>query len=210
MKQVSKAHYDFFSYVKLNRWNSYYQQIREILETGGREVLIIGVGDGFVPYMVNYIDPKVKVTTADFDEALHPDIVTDILMLSENVKQKYDVVVCCQLLEHLEFHFFEECLNQIKKVLKPNGRLILSLPDRGEVFSCQLKVGKIINISRYLRYCRRDKDFAFNGEHYWEINAAPQYKYNVIHKKISESFNILKSYEAQNNSYHHFFICAPK
>ncbi len=210
MTQVCKEHYDFFSYVKLTRWNSYYQQIREILEAGGNEVLLIGVGDGFVPHMIHYINPKLKVTTADYDETLQPDVITDILCLSENIQQKYDVVVCCQLLEHLEFKFFNDCLKQLQRSLKPNGTLILSLPDRGGIFSFQLKIGKLINIVRYRRYCRRNKDFVFKGEHYWEINAAPKYKYKVVYQKISEHFNVIKSFEAQNNSYHQFFICVPK
>lgn len=210
MAQVSKEHYDFFSYVNLPRWNSYYHQIREILETKGNEVLLVGIGDGFVPHMINYIDPKIKVTTADFDKALKPDVVTDILHLSENIQQKYDVVVCCQLLEHLEFKFFGDCLKQLKQVLKPNGTLILSLPDRGGICLFHLNIGKFIHFAKYLRYCRRDKDFVFNGEHYWEINAAPKYKYKVIYLKISEYFNITKAFEALNNSYHQFFVCTPK
>jgi CRISPR/Cas system CSM-associated protein Csm5 (group 7 of RAMP superfamily) len=45
-KQVNKTHYDFLKYVSRARWNSFYSQIEEVLDTDGKSVLEVGVGTG--------------------------------------------------------------------------------------------------------------------------------------------------------------------
>ena len=48
--QVNKEHYEFSSYVTPERWNSYYYQIKEVMDYDKfKTVLVIGKGDGIVP-----------------------------------------------------------------------------------------------------------------------------------------------------------------
>lgn len=206
--QVEKEHYDFTSYTTLERWCSYYQQIVEILECGKKEVVLIGVGDGMIEYIVSKIDPTIKFITVDFDKNLSPDVCCDILQLSKFMNKKVDVVVCCQVLEHLPHDDFQRALKEICSVLKDDGTLILSLPDGGFDVGLNMKIPKIPMIGRFGRICRfYRKEFSFDGEHYWEINGARKYSLRKIRKEITSVFFIQKSYSVKYNFYHKFFVC---
>ena len=64
-KQVTSEHYEFSKYVNEGRWNSYYKQIEEIINCDAKSSLIIGVGDGLVPYIINKVNPLIKIETYD-------------------------------------------------------------------------------------------------------------------------------------------------
>ena len=125
--QVSKEHYDFCRYVHLKRWNSYYHQIESTLylcQNGGwNDILLIWVWDWIVVDMLKR--NGLNVTTFDFDKNLNPDIVWDVTKIDEIVSKKYDVVVCCEVLEHIPFEMFE---TTIKKLSKTTNNMVLSLP----------------------------------------------------------------------------------
>lgn len=65
------------------------------------------------------------LTSLDIDENRSPDIVGDVskLKLDSNI---YDVVCMIEVLEHVEVPI--DALSEIKRVLKPGGFLILSVP----------------------------------------------------------------------------------
>ena len=125
--QVEKQHYDFNKYVDNNRWNSYYYQIESVCNLSVREnnILLVGVWDWIVSDILNKIG--YNVTSFDFDEGLKPDIIWDVTKIDEIVQKKYDVVVCCQVLEHIPFEMFE---STIKKISKITDNLVLSLPNK--------------------------------------------------------------------------------
>lgn len=212
--QVDKEHYSFEQYMNDARWSSYYEQIRYAVSEEVHDVLAIGVGDGIVPKLISIIHPTVNVTTFDFDQQLIPDICGDIRMLSTYVSDRYDVIICCQVLEHIPYNQFESCLTEMKKCLKPSGRLILSLPNNGLRFRLYLEIKgrkQLITADIHGGVCKfYKKEFDYNGQHYWEIDAARKYRKTTVRKVISSHFAILEEYCVRNNSYHRFYICAPK
>lgn len=120
--QVKSEHYMFKSYVSSERWDSYYYQIRETLECeNARRVLVIGVGDGIVPSIIKMMNDKIDVDTFDIDGTLNPNICGDITQLSLKIKQKYDVIVCCQVCEHIKFGKFDRILNELSNSLAGRG-----------------------------------------------------------------------------------------
>lgn len=209
--QVKKEHYDFTHYVKISRWNSYYMQIKESYEhlfnKEGGKILLIGAGDGIVPYLLKRIIPNVIVTTVDYAADLSPDICCDIRELSRYVSEKYDIVICCQVLEHLKFEELHAILTEFGKCLAADGKLIISLPDSGIMCMINISFPKF-HIKNYLRkWCRwYRKDFKFNGEHYWEVNSARKYSSKIVREKIEYHFNMEKEYLVHNNPYHRFYI----
>lgn len=206
--QVDKSIYNFSDYVKEERWCSYYNQIKEILESNAKEVILIGVGDGIVKEVVNIIAPSTRIITVDFDSELKPDICCDILELTKYFDNKVDLVVCCQVLEHIPYDYFFKALYEIKSILKDDGKLVLSLPDGGLEIAGNIKIPTFPVKKWGRRYCRfYKKDFVFNGEHYWEINGAKKYSLHKIKKDIMKYFIVNRNYSVKYNTYHHFFIC---
>lgn len=66
----------------------------------------------------------------------------------------FDMVLCLDVLEHLNFQEQEKALDEIKRILKPNGTLILTLPNLAH-FASRLSflfAGKLIRTSEICRH----------------------------------------------------------
>lgn len=206
--------YSYEMYMSDERWSSYFKQINEIKKiekarNRDLNILIIGVGDGFIPLLIRFFCQS-TITTFDYDAALAPDIVGDILELSECVKERFDVILCCQVLEHIPYIELEKALEQLKVCLKDDGKCIMSLPDSG----CDLGGGLVTpvwSICMRLRFCKWwKKNWIYNGEHYWEINAARPFPLRRVVKTIKKFFVIDKNYLVPNNRYHRFFVLSKR
>ena len=209
--QVSKSHYDFDEYVNLKRWNSYYYQIYEIMHSKYDDILIIGNGDGIVANLLKMFNKK--ITILDFDENLKPDIVGSVTDIDKLLKKKYDIIVCCQVLEHIPFENFEPVIELFSRYA--SNKVIISLPN------CRYWYN--INITLPLL---REKKFLFSfkkifrnswdinkqgfGEHYWEIDGLRQWKKKNIEKILKKYFELEKFYVVKENPYHMFFILDKK
>lgn len=205
--QVNKEHYDFNNYVSLKRWASYYYQIKEVLNCKGNDILFIGVGDGIVVNMLKYLGKN--VITLDFDKKLKPDIVGSVVNLDTLLNRKYDVIVCCQVLEHLPFENFKSIIQNIANHTKE--KLILSLPNSHywSEFSFRLPIIDKKTILIPIRFFWRrtwDIDKHGFGEHYWEIDATKQWRSKKIKNILKEYFTLEKSYVLKEHPYHMFFI----
>ena len=146
-KQVEKEHYDFLSYLSKARWNSYYHQIEEVLKNNSQNALIIGKGDGIVPDILKKQIEEVKIF--DIAEDLQPDYLGNILEMSNIINKKFDSILCCQVLEHLPFDKFEQCISELSKVT--DKQVIISLPQKNIFFNIGFKIPKIpkIDIKKY-------------------------------------------------------------
>lgn len=206
-KQVNEGHYDFSNYINLRRWNSYYYQINEIIKTNANSILLIGIGDGIVSDILRKLGKD--VTTFDFDESLNPDIVGDITKIDSIVRKKYDLVVCCQVLEHIPFELFSSTIGKISNIT--NDKFILSLPNNNIWFKLKFKLPKIKekNMKFHMRvFWKRKWDIKTdgNGEHYWEVDALKSTKLKNINKILREKFDIYDSFIPFNNTYHIFWV----
>jgi len=112
-KQVSYNHYQE-NYDGLTRFISYYYQIDLTTSLNISKCLEIGIGNKTVSSAL--INRGVNVTTCDFDSELKPDYVADIRELPfEN--NSYELVMACQVLEHLPWSDFSKALNELKSAL---------------------------------------------------------------------------------------------
>lgn len=206
--QVTKDHYDFLSYVNMERWCSYYTQVEEIIKSGAQNIMLIGVGDGITIDIAKKINPQLQFIKVDFDSELEPDLCADVCELSEYIDEnnRPDAIVCCQVLEHIPFGKFEQALEQINKSLKDGGTFILSLPDRGYANRFRIDIPKI-HINFFYKMCLFWKrEYKFDGEHYWEINVAKKYSAKRVRQSIQKYFTIQREYHVKYNDYHRFFI----
>lgn len=201
--QVTKDHYDFDKYVSLDRRDSYYYQISEVIKCKGNSVLLIWLWDGIVVDVLRHLNKQ--VTTFDFDKSLNPDIVGDVTKIDEIITKKYDIVVCCQVLEHIPFDMFELIIKKISNIV--NERFILSLPNRNIRIKIFAPIIRHIKIRIPIFWSnQRDISKEWNGEHYREIDATNKYKLKIIKRIINKYFKIFKLYIPYNNTYHVFWI----
>lgn len=206
--QVDTAHYDFLNYVKQDRWNSYYQQIFEALNCKGKSILYIGAGDGIVTDILRKCGKNVK--TLDFDKNLKPDYIGSVTDIKKVLgKDKFDVILCCQVLEHIPFSEFENTIKQLSEYTKE--KLILSLPNRNKRYRFAFTIPKIGYYQKVL-LCKKHFSEQWNidkqghGEHYWEIDAKGCPTRKKIRNIVKKYFSSLKFYTLFENPYHMFFI----
>ncbi len=205
MNQVNKDHYNFKNYINIDRWSSYYYQILYAMDDNITNILLIGKGDNVVSNVLNGLGKK--VTTFDIDSSLNPDIVGDIKKLNKYIKKKYDLIICCQVLEHIEFGYFENIIENFKKY---SDNIILSLPYNKIRFSIKMHLPKLGDYSFkifihkfWINNWRIEKE-GYN-EHYWEVGIK-SYSKKKIRNILKKYFNITKEFIPVENTKHIFYI----
>lgn len=116
--------YPFLKYCNKNRWDTYYKQLELAYMTGSKSFLIIGPGDHIVPVVLRHIIPDAIVDTFDIKEG--STYQGDLCNISDIVTKHYDCILCCEVLEHIEFEYFESIIKQLKDICV--NKLIISLP----------------------------------------------------------------------------------
>jgi glycosyltransferase involved in cell wall biosynthesis len=201
--QVSKEHYRLEKYVTHERWQSYFNQVREVLRYNPKTVLIIGPGDGIV---VNILKGYgLEVETVDIESENNPNYLASVedLASGQMPDKEYDAIVCCQVLEHLPYDKFLKCLESIKAYSK--GVVIVSLPEKSLRVSLSLKLPRFVPVFSNVVIPFLWKKHRFDGEHYWELNSAG-FSVKKVAADMSKVFSLRKFYRLKTNPYHFFFI----
>lgn len=204
MVQVETDHYNFALYIDKERWASYYEQIKIAVELKVQKVLIIGKGDNIVGNILTSYN--IKVLTFDLDKNLNPDYCGNIMYFSEIIKNdRFDLIICCQVLEHIKYQYLKDILNQIKK---STNYVIISLPyAHHKIIDIKVKLFKIPNFQLRILIPKWYKRWVFDGQHEWEIGCK-DYEYKKVLENISNIFKVNKNYIHIDNSYHVFFLCS--
>lgn len=204
--QVKDRHYSKGAYNTLERFISYFYQIRAIENMNIKSVLEIGVGSKIVANTLK--EYGMSVTTCDFDKNVSPDIVADIRRLPLEDKS-FDVAMACQVLEHIPFEDFESGLKELRRISKKY--VVVSLPYRSSYFEFVIKfpfIRKLFKKNFFdlsLGIPLRFNGFESSGQHYWEIGRKP-YSLNRVRKVILNHFEIIDEFSPVLNKYHRFFI----
>jgi len=99
--------------------------------------LVLNAGSG--PYARTRLHPvfhNQSVWTEvrlDIDEAVKPDIVASIANLDPIDPETMDAIWCSHNLEHLHTHEINTALSEFRRVLKPDGFALITLPDLEEI-----------------------------------------------------------------------------
>ena len=205
--QVNKEHYMFDKYLTLARWNSYYHQIMESVAFSPKTILIVGAGDNIVGNMIATMLQS-KVYTFDFDENLQPDFCGNVMNIQQILKgvKRFDLVLCCQVLEHIPFSSFENVIQQLSTIA---DNVIISLPHTPIRIAMSVDFpfigSKKINFDIHQFF----RSYKFNGEHYWEVGHKG-YSKNKIKKVLEKYMKIKKQFVAINNHFHLFYCLTSK
>lgn len=198
--QVAPEHYEFGRYDDLERWGSYWYQVRAALATRPRSVLEIGGGTRvFRSYLENR---GVEVRSVDIDTSRAPDFVADVGDLDNTLPAglRFDCVAAFQVLEHLPYERFEACLAGLARRAAP--WCLISLPYHGLQFrfafnfaGLRRSVGFSLPALRKLRW---------NGEHYWELGL--EHPVRSVTATMARHFEVVSRGFVPENPYHYLWV----
>jgi len=206
--------------VPMHRWLSYYHQISEVLELAGRQpktfdvmsssddpppkVLLIGIGDGITPAILTIYG--MQVTTFDITDTLSPDVLGDVKEIDRHFQRNsYDVIVCCQVLEHLEYSFFESILKQFQ-LIAPT--VVLALPcNKIPLFTGVVGLPGML-LWLHLSF-KRIKQKMSHSSHLWEVGTKGC-STSQIRNVIKNHFDIISEYPFLVNACHRYYVLGRK
>ena len=121
----------------------------------------------------------------------------------------YDVVMACEVLEHIPWIDVPKAIAELSRVSKEY--ILVSLPQYGWSFNINLVIPfldritkrKSINIGFFIP--RFYSNVRFDGQHYWEIGCK-DYSLKRVRGLFSKYFNIEKEFEVELNRFHRFFV----
>ena len=200
--QPKSDHYFSKHYDSKGRFCSYWHQIDEILSLQPKEVLEIGIGNGFVSKYLR--DRGIDVTSLDIDKTLNPDVVGSVLEIPFN-NDSFELVMCCEVLEHLPYKHFSRALSEIFRVSV--SYVILSLPDYSRVCRFDIQIPKIAKSKILIPLpCFKPLVRELKGGHYWNIGTAG-YPLQKIKKEVRKAcFKLEKCYRVFEIPWHRFFV----
>lgn len=201
-KQVDFIAYNFSSYCHKQRWMSYWHQLDEVYKINPKCVLIVGTGDGFVHRILS---KRINVKVLDIAEDLSPDILGSVTDLSHLTNERFDCILCCQVLEHIPFDYFEKCLEELSACT--NKYCVISLPQFRWTLGIDFTLNRTLSFQLVLP--RRNVDYSFDGQHYWNMGVKGCSR-GEIEKKICKYFDIERSFDVKEITFHRFYILKKK
>lgn len=196
-------HYLAWTYVTENRWSSFYHQVTEVLSFDPASVLEIGKGGGVVASVLR--GRGLTIWTVDVDSLLRPNILASVGRLPMK-SASVDVVLCAQVLEHLEFSMFNSCMRELARVARSG--VIISLPNAFPFYEVKLAVPllgrKRISMSR--SFGPGPSPNRMNPSHKWEIGRSRIRPEDIIREIGRSECSIIRQYRAQDDPYRHFFV----
>ncbi len=186
-------------------WLNYWYQISETLEVSPDNVLVIGKGSGIIEDNIRQLsNEKTNVLTLDINYAVNSDIAGEVTGLPFT-NDAFDVVVCCQVLEHLPFERFPAALSELHRVAKK--RVVLSCPHGGE----HIKIAFGLPFSKEKKLVMKNpitRKHYKGKNHYWEIGRGVSKK--QVTDRISRLFDIEKNFLNEISCDQRFFILKRK
>jgi ubiquinone/menaquinone biosynthesis C-methylase UbiE len=131
--------------IELEHLNRYYFVVNQI-DLTGKTVLDIASGEGYGANILAQHAAQVfgvDISLEAIEHARSKYIRQNLTFFKGNANSIpiddgiIDVVVCFETIEHHDMH--SEMLNEIKRVLNPNGKLIISSPDK-KIFLTKYKI----------------------------------------------------------------------
>ncbi len=198
--QVDKKHYNFDKYGHVERFASYYYQLKEVLKCNPKSILEVGVGD---KVFGNYVkeNTNIKYASLDIAKDLHPDIIGSVFDIPCG-DGAYDVVCCFEVLEHVSYSDVQKALSELTRVAKK--AVIISVPHFGPRTQFFLKLPFLPEIKFALKVPWK-REHIFNGEHHWELGKKdfPADNFKKLVRKYGKIVNDFIPFE---NQFHHFYV----
>lgn len=168
---LPKEAYYTEKYFGMEQLSSLIHQIHDISKLAPSSIIEIGLGNGFTSSFLRR--SGINVTTVDINPNLEPDICAPICDLDKhlNPDSKFDLAVCCEVLEHIPF---EEFVENIKMLRKFSDKLYLTLPNYRPSFGISgfIRLPKFRHLFGLFIDIPRKK--TLEKEHFWEVDSAKE------------------------------------
>ena len=118
----------YLKHMDFPTWYRYLIIIEEVMLHDIGSVLEIGVGSKVVE---NILKNEVnKYVTMDINSDLDPDIVSDLREFDSSLSEKFECIICADVLEHMPFVDLKDNLSNILNYLVKNGKALIAIPHR--------------------------------------------------------------------------------
>ena len=176
--QFNFPHEEHLNGIDLSNWFRYYHIIKEVIALKPKKILEIGAGNEIVKNCLKDFTEDYKVM--DINTKLEPDILSDLRKFKSELKEKFDCLICAEVLEHMPFNDLEKNLSNIYEYLKKGGRAIITIPHRRArmmvITPLSYQKAKIIELPSWLKSSFKSffkqimqKKVWIDPHHCWEI-----------------------------------------
>jgi len=191
-------------YFSMRQLCSLIHQIHQIYRLRPSSMLEIGIGNGFTSTFLKRAG--VDVFTVDINAALSPDVVCSLDELPKHLtNRRFDLVVCCEVLEHMPFEEFEKSLEILRGY---SDRLFVTLPSYSAWvgFSGFVRLPLINGLLNAGVKVRRRKDLTKDA-HFWELGSTTKTSRKNVRLALAKYYNNVEHGVFHLNRYHEYFLC---
>jgi hypothetical protein len=189
-------------YFELKQLFSLAHQIEKIHALRPASILEVGIGNGFTSMYLRRAG--YNVVTSDINPELEPDICAPLDELQKSLDgRRFDLVVCCEVLEHMPFDQFTKNLSILRAV---GDRLFMTLPNHRKYFGFGglLRLPKKkpieVNLQVSTRLGKR-----LPAEHFWEVDYDKTTSLPSIISELNKIYSSVETGVFSTNSYHRYF-----
>jgi hypothetical protein len=192
------------NYFSMPQLCTFAHQIDFIHSMRPKSAIEIGLGNGFVSTYLRRAG--LRITTADINPALEPDICAPLAEVHQHIKQPADLVICCEVLEHMPLEELDANLDHLRGL---GERLFLTLPNSYRVWGLSglaflPKIGGgLFDLNVNIPWKRP----IAGGPHFWEVGYRPSCSRKAIVKRLRQRYRTVRSGRFALNPYHIWFIC---
>jgi len=195
------------NYDDSNRFDVYKTQVACLEKMSGKKgikkILEIGIGSGFLR---RYLESKGKnVYSIDYYKKLRPDKVVDISK-SFDLKKKFDVVLCLQVLEHVEE---EKVDNSLQNIKEHGDWFLFSIPIKSWFLNINIKIPFTPHALSKIFYVEKGKNKTTN-ERAWELGQKGHTLKWFSEKLKKNEFKVIEAEVYPTDPLHAYFICKKK
>jgi SAM-dependent methyltransferase len=204
--RVDSTHYCGLAYDSSERFSSYWHQVDQIVRRSPKDVLEVGIGNGFLSRYLRHA--ALRVSTVDIAPALRPDLVGSVTSLPFG-DGSFDLVCCYETLEHLPWSSFSDGLHELQRVAR--RWVLISLPDATPYWKLdvELNVGRRRRVRQLIRLPNiRPRRRAPGAEHHWEIGWAGTSREQVLTELRRVGLELEEELRSFQLPYHHYFSCS--
>ncbi|MBD2357755.1 methyltransferase type 11 [Tolypothrix sp. FACHB-123] len=199
---ITQLNLDINDYLSADRFISYSHQLRltTIYAKPGDKVLEIGIFNSILATLLK--NHGYKITTADIDHNLNPDLILDLN--SDFILDRFDVVTAFQVLEHIDFTQFSKILEKLSLNSK---YLIISLPYNTLGISLKIKF-TFLERARHLslKIPKFWSKIPISNQHYWEAGLRGYSRETIRDNINSAGLKIEREFIEPMNPYHWFLV----
>ncbi len=142
----------------------------------------------------------------DINPNLMPDVVGDVRDINKHFHPgEFDLIVCCEVLEHLPFEHFENIIRDFSSI--SSNHVYLTLPRAQKILLNMSFTLKIPFIKRQEWDLHIAVPSSQTGvEHFWELDSSSQTRRKTITEILSRYYNIERFEREIQNPYHNHII----